>query len=297
MDRWKCLLELDEQCSPVNGSSQALAHAIRNGADLRVRTAFDYEEHMGPTDEHQGLVEESIDFRLTYLINDSWTAGITTTRYPADSCLKFQPYPSLSFFLYNHDGCQAVARPFLQGAGASTAENPEDRTGQIAPRYFVNSIQDSDTPSPSQNFVYSFEYFRYCVCDDWTEVLSHDENGNVLAGSYQDLGDAFRSGCALKVGVRDLCQELDLAGDQSPHEVFIEVGSIYNHADRGFLGAESLPVVRVAPATPLQYATGNWNFGWIMPRTDGTVFQQIIDPYTRQFSQVVTRNPVRWFAR
>lgn len=295
MNRWKCTLELDEKRNVTSGRTAALADAIRRGADLRVCTTFNYEEHMGPGDERQGRVDESIDFRVTYLIDDAWTAGVTTLRFPADCSLKFQPHPSLSFFLYNQDGHQAIARPFLTDRGAVTPENSGEKVGQIAPRYYVDSNHDDDTRSPSSNFVYSFGYFRYCVRDDWTELLSHDADGNVLSGSYQALGDAARRGRSLKVGVRDLCAGLgdtDLA-----HEVFAELGSIYDHVDRGFIGGESLPLVRVAPAVPLRYASGNWSFGWILPRSDGQVAHEIIDPYTRAFSQTFTRNAARWFVR
>jgi len=298
MAEWTCALELNEKCECVSGSPDALADAIRRGADLRICTAFDYEQHMGPTDEPQGFLEESIDLRVTYLLDDRWTAGITTTRYPADGALKFQPYPSLSFFLYNQDGRQAIARPFLADTGLATPENPDDAVGEIAPKHVVHSIHDAETRSPSQNFTYYFDCFRFYVCDDWTEVLSHDAQGKVITGSYDALAGAVRSGRSLKAGIRDLCASMDFATRSTlSHEVFVELGSIYNHADRGFLGGESLPIVRVAPAVPLGYGSGDWNFGWILPRSDGTVSHQIIDPCTREFSQVVAHNSVRWFAR
>ena len=300
MDRWTCVYELNSQREPVAGCADGLSKAIRRGADLRLCTTFDYEEHMGPGPELQGLVEESVDLRMTYLIDDRWAAGITTTRFPADSCLGFQPYPSLSFFLYNQDGHQGIARAFFTGQGLATAENTESKVGQIAPKFSVQSIHDAGTRSPSQNFIYNFGYFRFYVCDDWTEVLAHDAEGNVLSGSHEELGEAARAGCSLKVGVRDLCLGLGLGIADDPcltHEVFIELGSVYHHRDRKLLGAESLPVVRVTPAIPLAYAGGAWNFGWILPRTDGTVFHEVVDPYTRAFQQVTTRNAVRWFAR
>ena len=298
MAQWTRAYELNEHCERVSGSPDALADAIRRGADLRICTAFNYEEHMGPAGQPQGLIEESIDLRVTYLIDDRWTAGVTTTRYPADCALKFQPYPSLSFFLYNQDGRQGIARPFLAGAGPPTCENPDSTVGQVAPKYFVHSVNDADTRSPSENFLYHFDTFRFCVCDDWTEVLSHDAQGNAVSGSDDALADAARSGHSLKVGVRDLCAPMDFPTHSVvSHEVFVELGSIYNHADRGFLGGESLPIVRVAPAAPLAYASGNWNFGWILPRSDGTVHHKIIDPCTREFSQLAAQNRVRWFAR
>ena len=297
-DSWECAYELNEKRGEIAGSAGDLAKAIRSGADLRICTSFDYEEHMGPTEEHQGLVEESVDLRVTYVIDDRWSAGITATRYPADSALGFQPYPSLSFYLYNQDGRQGIARPFLGGTGPSTNENREEAVGQVAPKFFVQDMHDKGTRSPSENFIYDFSFFRFCVCDDWTEVFSHDERGNAIAGSYDALAAAARAGRSLKVGVRDLCALKSFkTQNHLPHEVFVELGSIYNHADRRFLGGESLPLVRVAPGVPLAYGPGDWDFGWILPRSDGGVSHLIVDPYTRKFTQVTTQNPIRWFAR
>jgi hypothetical protein len=46
------------------------------------------------------------EFRVTYLLDDSWSAGIMTLRQPVELPEGFGPRPSLSCFLYNQDGSQ-----------------------------------------------------------------------------------------------------------------------------------------------------------------------------------------------
>ena len=114
----------------------------------------------------------------------------------------------------------------------------------------------------------------------------------------KNLQNVLRSGRRLKVGVQNLCA--DLVSKDEPfisHEVFIELHSVYNHQDSGFLGGESQPIVRVGPGVPLKYKSGNWNYGWILPRTDGMVHQLIVEPLTYEFIHKDGRFPIRWFAR
>ena len=100
------------------------------------------------------------------------------------------------------------------------------------------------------------------------------------------------------MGIQDLCADLAASKDKVlPHEVFIEMASTFNHVEHGFLGAESLPVMRVGPAIPLAYASNNFEFGWVLPRTDGKVFYNMVNPYTLKFRQFSSNHAVRWFAR
>ncbi len=288
---WICVLELDEKRNVVGGSPSKLARAVKRGADVRCYTTFDYAEHMSAPGSDVGLVQEMMNFGVTYWLEGEHVAGIQTTRYPADCSLGFQPYPSLSFFLSNDNGQAGIARPFLQ-----ESQHGEALEGEPPAKYHLLEQWDSDTRAPSQSYVYEFDQYRWWVRECWEEVLAHDADGVVTYGSLQALQDAFRAGKNLKVGVSDLCAELVPEGERPiSHEVFVEMGPIYNHQDQGFLGGESLPVVRVAPDFPLTYRSGNWNFGWILPRTDGVVHQLIIDPYTRDFIRTQTRCAIRWF--
>ena len=73
---WTMALALDSNRVTTSGSSAALADAIRSGADLRVCTAFRHNEHVDPGSDNDELIEEATDFRITYLLDDRWVAGI-----------------------------------------------------------------------------------------------------------------------------------------------------------------------------------------------------------------------------
>ena len=205
----------------------------------------------------------------------------------------------MSFFLYNQDGQQAIARPYLDGGPANGTIGPATLDDWSAyPKYHQQDGWDAATNAPSSNFIYDFEVFRYYVCDDWQEVLAHDEAGNVRAGSIDDLAAAFEAGAEIKVGISNLCADLH-AGTAHPveHEVFIQVGPGYYYSRQKLLIAETHPLVRVCPAIPLRYASRAWDFGWLMPRTDGRVAMLLYDPYSLEVRRQEARFALRWFIR
>src|SRR6478752_2052127 len=104
MNGWTCCFALDKLRKPCGGSADSLSAAVRRGADVRIYTRFDWRDHMGLGHADQGEVEESIDLRVAYLLENQWVAALTATRYPADAGMGFGPNPSLSFFMYNQDG-------------------------------------------------------------------------------------------------------------------------------------------------------------------------------------------------
>jgi hypothetical protein len=93
--RWTCVLELDATRSVVAGSENTLVDAIRRGADLRIGTEFLHNEHIDVHSESAERIREVAEFGAR---------------------------PSMSFFLYNQNGRQAVARPYLGSREA--ARNP-----------------------------------------------------------------------------------------------------------------------------------------------------------------------------
>jgi len=299
MPTWTCVLELDPKRRATTGSTEALAEAIRRGADLRVGTEFVHNEHIDVTSDAAELVREVAEFGVTYLLQGEWVAGIMSLRQPIELPVGFGPRPSMSFFLYNQDGQQAIARPFLDGIaahgppGRSPGKPPDDM-----PKYHVLDSWDAATNAPCENFVYDFGVFRYHVSDTWREVLAHGADGRVHSGALDELTQAFAQGAEIKVGVSGVCA--DLAQDDSPpleHELFVQGGSGYHYTDRRLLMAGSHPVVRVRPAVPLRYETGAWDFGWLFVRTDGHVVYRRCDPYTLEFSDHPLRCGVRWFVR
>lgn len=116
---WKCACELDRSRRVVAGSEEALVEAIRRGADLRIQTEFRHNEHIDTKSADSGLIREVAEFPATYLLERRWVAAIMTLRQPISLPDGFGPRPSMSFFLYNQDGGQAIARPYLDG-GAVT---------------------------------------------------------------------------------------------------------------------------------------------------------------------------------
>jgi hypothetical protein len=114
MTAWTCALTLDASRQTIAGSEIALTDAIRRGADLRVYTEFRHNQHIDTTSANDELVREVAEFAVTYLVDDRWTAGLMSQRQPVSLPDGFGPRPSMSFFLYNQDGHQAIGRPHAQ---------------------------------------------------------------------------------------------------------------------------------------------------------------------------------------
>jgi len=299
MTNWRCVLELDSHRNIVTGSPAVLVAAIGRGADLRIGTEFRHNEHIDVTSPSPELIREVAEFGVTYLIDRAWAAGIMSLRQPINLPIGFCPRPSMSFFLYNQDGTQAIARPFLDGVPASGAMGAAPvAPPEKMPKYHPFDNSDHQSNAPSHNFVYDFDLYRFQVSDSWREVLSHSSTGEVLSGSLAELVKAFSSGCEIKLGIENLCSALAPDPTSAPsHEVFIQGGSGYYYTEQQLFIIGTHPVVRVSPGLPLRYFTGNWDFGWLMVRTDGHVVYRRCDPYTLQFSDHVMQNAVRWFVR
>lgn len=303
---WRNVLELDEGRNRVGGDEAELCRAIAAGADLKIETNFRHNEHLDTNSENDELIREISEFRTTYVLDNRWTAGFMTLRQPVDVPVGFGKRPSLSLFLYNQNGQQAIARPYLDGAGqAGSLELPGDYRFQAdvlpenMPKYHVMESWDQGTNAPSENFIYDFGVYRYWVNEQWQEVLSHDSEGQVLGGSLEALVDAFGSGREVKVGIRGICS--DLFGEHSDsameHEVFVQVGFTYYYTQSKLFLGETHPIVRVKPSIPLRYESGNWDYGWLMPRTDGYVAMLLYDPYTLQYRRMDGQYAIRWLVK
>jgi hypothetical protein len=296
---WKCALVLDRERRVVSGSTEALSSAIRRGADMRIYTEFRHNEHIDTKSDNPELIKEVADFRITYLLDNRWVAGIINLRQPVDLPNGFGPRPSMSFFLYNQNADQAIARPYLDGEPATgeLGKSPLDDHSDM-PKYHQFDAWDSGTNAPSSNFAYDFETYKFWVCDDWEEVYSNSADGKVLSGSIDALTEAFTAGREVKVGISGLCADMneDLT-TAIPHEVFVQCGSCYYYTERKQFMAASQPVVRVKPAIPLRYKSREWDFGWLMTRSDGHVARWLINPYKLKFERSYGRYAMRWFVR
>lgn len=296
---WQNVLTLDAQRCLIGGNPQLLREAIAHGADLRIYSEFRHNEHIDTASRSDELVQETMDMRATYLIDGRWSAGITTLRQPVELPIGFGPRPSLSLFLYNEDGGQAIARPYLDGppvAGKKGLSTPADHAGM--PKYHEVDRWDDGTNAPASNFVYDFDTLQYYVRDDWRLVLHHTATGEVLAGSLERIAQEFSRGVEWKLGIRGLCADL-LPSDQSPlpHEVFIQAGSSYFYTQQRLLIAASHPVARVRPAIPLRYESSAWDYCWLVARTDGHVARLTYDPYTLEPSRSFGHYEIQWFCR
>jgi hypothetical protein len=294
---WQCALSLDKNRRPDSGSTEELARAIRAGADLRVGTAFRHNEHIDPASENDELIREVMDFRITYLLEDRWVAGIENLRMPVALPDGFGPRESMSFFLYNQDGHQAIARPFLDERSATGQPGPSPiNEWPEMPKYHELENFDADTNAPSSNFIYDFEYFHFLVRPIWREVLSHDADGAVIDGDVNELADTFARGAEVKVAIRGLCD--DFAPGEGPpmdHEVFVHLGACYYYTKQQLFMASANPVVRTKPLIPLGYGSCVWDFGWLMPRTDGHVSRWLCEPHTLKFRRDSKRYAIRWY--
>jgi hypothetical protein len=296
---WRNALVLDHERQVVSGSTAALAAAIRRGADLRIYTEFRHNEHIDTKSTNRELIKEVADFRITYLLEDRWVAGVINLRQPIELPSGFGPRPSMSFFLYNQNADQAIARPYLDGGPATGQMGPaplDDHSDM--PKYHQSDAWDKDTNAPSSNFAYDFEIYKFMVCDDWQEVYACAADGKVLSGSIEALAKEFAQGREVKVGIGGLCADMTAdAAHALPHEVFVQCGSCYYYTERKQFMAASQPVVRVRPAIPLRYKSKEWDFGWLMPRSDGHVARWLLDPYTLKFNRSESRHAIRWFVR
>jgi len=287
------VLSLDSQCQVIAGSTELLCEAISRGADLRIYTEFKYEEHIIPGSPDRGIVREVSNFRVTYLIDKRWVAGIMNLRMPV-ALPGFGNQPSWSFFMYNQNGQQAIARPFLDGVkrpepcGEVPAYAPKNM-----PKYQAIDNYDDGSNGPCSNFIYHFEIFKFYVQDNWREVYAHDANGKRLSGSFNDYMAAFENGADMKVGISNLFH----AEGDLPYEVFLHCGPGYYHTGNGSYCVSTEPAVIVKPAIPMVYKTGNWSSGNILVSTDGKVEYWYYNPYTMQYSKKIDHCAIRYFVR
>jgi hypothetical protein len=301
MSGWNCELELQSDRTVSAGSPEGLAAAIGRGADLRIYTEFKFEEHITPGGDgdpsHDGLIREVIDFRETMLVGETRVAGVTTLRQPLEPPWGFNgTQAKMSYFLYQSDGRQACANLVLDGSagGVEPGERRDAPSPPEMPKMSPEVLYDQGTTGPSRNFVYDMEVYRYFVRDDWEELLAADPEGRVLRGSVDAIEEAQIAGRELKVGIRDLGADL---GVGPSHEVFSLLGSGFFHTRMRLYDALTHPLVRVAPADPLEYRSFGWDVAWVHVRTDGEGIVRVLDPYTRRFSDRPGRFAFRWFAR
>jgi hypothetical protein len=303
-DGWRTALTLAPDRSVAEGSVADLAAAVGRGADLRIYTEFCFEEHITPGGDgdpsHDGLIREVIDFRETILLDGPTgphVGAVTTLRQPLHPPWGFNgTEPKMSYFLYQSDGRQACANVLLGDVPSDVrpGARAEIPTPPDMPKMSAEVVWDIGTAGPSRNFIYEMEVYRYFVRDEWSELLAVDPTGGVLRGSVDAIEEAQIAGREIKVGIRGLCAELR---DGPDHEVFSLAGSGFFHTRMRVYDTLTHPLVRVAPAVPLEYRSSGWDVAWVHVRTDGAAVVRRLDPYTRTFSDHEARFALRFFAR
>ncbi|MBT3319229.1 MAG: hypothetical protein HN948_03550 [Clostridia bacterium] len=290
---FKSVLELSQQREILSGSRENLVQSIKSGADLRIYTEFRHNEHIDTTSGNNELIKEVSEFRATYLIEDKWCAGIMTLRQPASLPGAFGPRASMSFFMYNMDGTQAIARPFLDGGGP---EKQNAEVGCTESLFHDMGRYDLDTTAPSTNFVYDFYSYKFYTNECFSEVYAADEKGNAVSGSLKALTDAASDGAEIKVAISGMCDAL-CEREPIKHELMIQTGPMYFYTETNYMLTESHPFVRVQPNIPMRYGSGNWDFGWVIARTDGHVAGLWYDPQTLKTSRTFENKAMRWFVK
>ena len=297
MNTWKNILELDNTRKIIAGSPSALSNAIDNAADLRIYTEFKYGEHIEPGSPNLESVKEVSDFRVTYLLDKRWAAGIMNLRVPAAPPKSFGPRMSMSFFMYNQDGSQAIARPYLDGQPALSSKGPsplDDHSDM--PKYHQFDSWDAGTNSPSSNFIYDFDVYRFFVRDQWRQIYYNDADGSVISGSFDEFMAAFEQGYEIKVAIQNPWISMNETDNcKLIQELFVHGGPGYFNTQQRLFTIETQPVVRVKPSIPMKYTTNGWNFGWFLLRSDGFATYWRCDPYSLQFEKITTRLAIRWF--
>ena len=146
MAAWTCVLTLNADRSVAAGSEAALADAVRGGADLRICTEFLYNEHVDTSSDNPEMVREVCEFKISYLLDDAWVAAVMGLRQPTHLPDGFGARPSMSFFLYNQNGQQAIARPYLDGPPATGPKGPvPPKAHPDMPKMLEQAGWDSET--------------------------------------------------------------------------------------------------------------------------------------------------------
>ena len=293
--KWKNVLEYNFDKKITGGSCEALKSAVKGGADLRIYTEFKHNEHIDISSKNHELIKEVSDFPVTFVVDNRWVAGVMTFRQPVTLPDRFGDRPSMSFFMYNQNCDQAVARPYLD-ANDSKIKSFNASVGCDMSKFHTFSEFNLGKNASALNFNYDFYTYKFLIQDDWTEIYACDENGNALNGSSEIVGEASNNGQELKVGIYGICDGVK-GGETLEHEMFVQLGPHYYYTESKLFVAETRPYVRVKPSIPMKYSDNNWDFGWSIVRTDGYVASLYYDPVTLKTKRVYGKHKIRWFTR
>ena len=290
--RFENVLELDSQRKIVSGSPERLNQCIAAGADIRIRTDFIHNEHIDPSSDDHQVVAETSTFPETVLIDGRWSACFMTLRQPIALPDGFGDPNSLSLFLYNQDGQQAMARLVLDQTGRQTTLWDD---GTDFPKMHTLSVQDIGTAGISKNFIYDFERFRFFAWNLYEELYAHSEEGAPVRGTVTDLEAAYGSGRPIKLAVSGLSRVL---WGETGHddEIFLQGSSAYDYTADPLMISNSVPFVSVPADIPLVYRERGYRYCWLVARSDGKGTIRSYNPFDGRWITQQARLPIRWFA-
>jgi hypothetical protein len=288
------VMTLDPGRKITSGSVSALNEKIRKGADLRISTGFIYNEHVDISSGDSQLMAETSAFAETVLIDGKWSAYFMTLRQPVSLRNKLFGYPnSMSLFLYNQDGKQAVARLVLDGTIDNSLHKDSEKSG--IPKMVTMDIFDEGTPGVSKNFIYDFEFYDFMANDCYEEIYSNDAEGNCTSGSIDALADAYRSGRGIKIAISGISDVM--WGDSGHHdEIYMHCGSSYYYTVDKLMASNTHPFVSVPADIPLLYKSRSFKYCWAVAQTDGRAEIRGYDPFDGIWKTTESRLPVRWFS-
>lgn len=294
MSKPEIVLSLDRERKAVKGSVELLNGKIRNGADLRICTGFLHNEHIDVGSEDDQMVNEASAFPETVLVDGKWSACFMTVRQPVALRDGFGYPNSLSLFLYNQDGRQALARWVMDGTTAKSIRKDTERFGMR--KMHTMDIFDSDTPGVSKNFIYDFEYYDFIVNDCYEEIYANTGEDVCIKGNIGDLEDAYRCGRGIKLAVKGISGVL--WGDRGHEdEIYIHCGSSFYYTKDRLMITNTLPLVSVPADIPLSYKPRSYRYCWIVARTDGRVEIRSYNPFDNLWETRAAFLPLRWFAQ
>ena len=221
-------------------------------------------------------------------------------RQPISLPLGFGPRPSMSFFLYNQDGRQAIARPYLDGVAGRGRAGPRrpPTPPPDMPKYHAQGNWDAgDQRSVRATSSTTSTSIATSFGDGWREVLAaRRRRAGACPGSVDALVEAFSRGREVKVGVRGPVRRPGRSA-AAPSSTRCSSGSARatTTPSRRCSWPARIRSFGSSPAVPLLYESRGWDFGWLMVRTDGRVVYRRCDPYTLEFQDRSARHPIRWF--
>lgn len=277
----------------VQGSVEKLNGLIAAGADLKVSTGFTFNEHIDINAKDDQTVIETSTFAQTVIIDNHWSAAFMTLRQPVELPHGFGHANSLSLFLYNQNGLQAMAKLILDGQVEKALNHDTDDFGYV--KNHLISMSDQGTLGVSRNFIYDFDFMAFSLDDTYKELYANSKEGLCVGGSIDVMAEAYAKGRGIKLAVSDLSEALWGKSSHSD-EHFLPCASSYYLTREKVMITNSLPFISVPADIPLTYKTRSYKYCWLVARSDGRVEIRSYSPFENKWLTQAMRTKLRWFA-